>query len=204
MRIKHQSWKSTLILLQFTALWKIFTRKNAGKSSPYRKPHIPDVPWQGLKWIPGTAAVCSLSTSHSKCNTHYSHWEICYTGNNSAKTGQTVYAPHEHICEKLTRGTEMSLVPTLCAYFNQESFYLLYKLPASQTSPSPAPLTSEDKAVYGEVYGEGRAASQNLQGAEWLSPGHSTPQSQCYVKQQPPWSKMAMTTPEMINVEVLN
>ena len=60
----------------------------------------------------------------------------------------------------------MSLVPTLCAYFNQESFYLLYKLPASQTSPSPAPLTSEDKAVYGEVYGEGRAASQNLQGAE--------------------------------------
>jgi len=47
------------------------------------------------------------------------------------------------------------------AYFHQASFYLLYKLPASQASP-PGPLTLQDKAVYGESM----AASPNLQGAE--------------------------------------
>lgn len=109
------------------------------------------------------------STSHSKCKTHYSNREICYTGNNSAKTGQTVYALLEHIHEKLIGGTETSLLLTsLFACFNQHhSIYCTNFGP-----PKPAPVLPPSPQKTGQFVERTQQWVSTSAGAEWQSPGH--------------------------------
>lgn len=135
--------------------------------------------YRGLKWIPGTAAVCSRllptvnATLTIQAETSVTQAIILQ------KLDRLFMHPHENRCEKLTGGIEISFFwchPFAC--FNQAWFHLVYRSPASQTSPGPR-HPSPRGGRQGRLRG-GRGNVKTSTQAEWLSPSHLTPQNQFY------------------------
>ena len=153
----------------------------------------------------GNSSCLFPATSHSKCKTHYSNREIATQAIIFAKTGESVHAPTWTHLWKINGGTERSLLWRRgFASSNQALFYLLYKLPASQIQPqSQPPFTSRGQGSLRGGQGGESEPGLKLSGCHQVTWHLKTNFMTCKRTARPS-SKMATTTPEMINVQILN